>query len=74
MENAEIPGGSVALARMHTAREKHVAFNKVILEAEEQASATDSDIADFLMGFDLSKPLFVAIGVCSQSPLGRLTK
>jgi hypothetical protein len=76
--NPEYPGGATALvvinnspvhappnslATMHASLTKQIAFNTRVLECEDQIVANNAGISDFLMGFDPTKPTFVAVGV-----------
>jgi hypothetical protein len=50
---------------MHASRQKHTAFNRRVLKAEEQISGINSGLGDFLqeMSFKDEDPLFVCLGV-----------
>jgi hypothetical protein len=90
--NQEIPGGSTALvvmnntivqeppatlARMHASRERQIAFNKRVLEKENEVSAVNSELSDSFTAINLDKSTFVFLNVgermrATQPICGRL--
>jgi hypothetical protein len=52
------------LDRMHASLSKQIAFNRLVLSAEEQIAGINSGLGDFLqdMSFDESDPLFDCVG------------
>jgi hypothetical protein len=48
---------------MHASREKPIAFNKRILENEDEIAAVNPGMSGCLTGLDFMKPVCVAIGV-----------
>jgi hypothetical protein len=57
------------LVRMQASRPIQRAFNRRILESEDQIAAHNACLSEFLMGYNFTKPMLVAIGVqpvCGQ--------
>jgi hypothetical protein len=52
-----------SLARIHAFLSKQVALNNRVLEKGDRVAACSAERADFLVGFDHSKNIFVALGL-----------
>jgi hypothetical protein len=92
VSNPELPGGSTALVainnnemqkpptalgRMHASCQKQIAFNKWVVEKENEIAHINSEMADFLIDMDLGLTTFVFLNVgermrCTQQVCGQL--